>query len=276
MVVALCVACWPAGPAAQAGVDALPGEWVSTRRPAEVFTAARETLLGLGFRLRRDDARSGLLVTNRRDFDAAWPDGAALDLSAAQTPDAATVYVRVAPGFHPARLVVGAVVETATVFVPFRLPIARGRQTMYRQERFADFVAGRIGERLGETLQTLSADPAVRTQQSRPIEGDAACDGVPPLTPATQVTSPRLLQEVRPTYPPNELQRLVGGTVGLIAEVTEHGTVTAIQWRYGVEERNLVAAAIGAAGLWRFDPARDGGCPVRSTVALELAFIVAR
>ena len=87
---------------------------------------------------------------------------------------------------------------------------------------------------------------------------------------------PRLLQEVKPEYPETELRRLKGGTVQLRAEVTEHGTVTGMQWDAGVEDRNLVAAAMGAAGLWRFHAASQKGCPVRSSVVFQLSFIVGR
>lgn len=278
LAAALCLAAGSASALAQAGGEpALPGEWVSGRPPAEVFAAARETLLGLGFKLAREDARSGILMTRRRDYDAEWPDGALIDLRATQTPDAATLHVRVAAGFHPARLIVGAVVETATVFVPFKLPIARGRQTMYRQEGFAHFVAGRIADRLGERFAPLSADADERMRQSPPTaEVAAACAAVTPPMKAVGVASPTLLQEVKPQYPPTELLRQQSGTVRLRAEVTEHGTLTGIQRIGGAEERNLVAAAIGAAGLWRFAPASKQGCPIRATVALEMSFVLAR
>ena len=278
LAVALCVAGGSARPLAQPGGEpALPGEWVSQRPPAEVFTAARETLLALGFRLEREAARTGILMTRRRDYDAGWPDGPALDLAATQTPDSARLYLRVATDFHPARLVVGAVVETETVFVPFKLSIARGRQTLYRQERFADFVAGRIGERLGDRLEPLSADPEVRSRQSRPMgTGGAACGAAPRPRLDLVDVMPRVLQEVRPEYPETELRRLQGGTVQLRAEITEHGTITDLQWNAGVEDRNLVAAALGAAGLWRFHAASQKGCPVRQAVVLELAFMIQR
>jgi hypothetical protein len=98
LAVALCVAGGSARPLAQPGGEpALPGEWVSQRPPAEVFTAARETLLALGFRLEREAARTGILMTRRRDYDAGWPDGPALDLAATQTPDSARLYLRTRP-----------------------------------------------------------------------------------------------------------------------------------------------------------------------------------
>ncbi len=278
LAVALCVAGGSARPLAQPGGElALPGEWVSRRPPAEVFTAARETLLALGFRLERDDARTGILMTRRRDYDAGWPAGPALDLAATQTPDAATLYVRVAPGFHPSRLVVGAVVETDTVFVPFKLPIARGRQTMYRQEGFADFIAGRIAARLGEQFEPLSTDSVVRARQSPPTgEAAGACAALPRPAGGVVDVHPRPLQDVALEYPSTERRRLQGGTVRLRAKVTEHGTVTEAEWLDGVEERNLVAAAIGAAGLWRFEPALKQGCPVPTSVVFEMSFSQAR
>jgi periplasmic protein TonB len=85
-----------------------------------------------------------------------------------------------------------------------------------------------------------------------------------------------MLQEVKPEYPETELRRLKGGTVQLRAEVTEHGTITGMQWDGGVEDRNLVAAAMGAAGLWRFHAASQNGCPVRSSVVLQLSFSIGR
>jgi hypothetical protein len=73
--------------------------------------------------------------------------------------------------------------------------------------------------------------------------GGAACGAAPRPRLDLVDVMPRVLQEVRPEYPETELRRLQGGTVQLRAEITEHGTITDLQWNAGVEDRNLVAAA---------------------------------
>ena len=90
------------------------------------------------------------------------------------------------------------------------------------------------------------------------------------------MSRPTLKHEVKPRYPSTEFIRRVGGAVRLRGEVTEHGTLTGLSWADGVENANLVAAAIGAAGLWRFAAPVVEGCAVRRAITIEMSFTIER
>ena len=258
--------------------DVLPGEWLLARRGPEVFAAARETLRAHGFRFDRDDAAAGLLVTRRVAYNARWPDAAALGLRVIHTPAAVTLYVHVAPGFEPARFAVGAVLETTTAFVPYSARKVLGTSTMFGYAPLATFFAAGIADRLGVALEPIAADAAERARKDRPIEdGRATGCGPAPLTASRPGGAlPTLKHQVKPNYPSTEFIRRVGGAVQLRGEITEHGTLTGLSWAGGVEDANLVAAALGAAGLWRFNAPVVEGCAVRRTIMIEMSFTMGR
>ena len=258
--------------------DVLPGEWLIDRPALEVFAAARETLRAHGFRFDRDDAAAGLLVTRRVAYDARWPDAAALGLRVIHTPAAVTLYVQVAPGFEPARFAVGAVLETTTAFVPYSARKVLGTSTMFGYAPLAAFFAAGIADRLGVALEPIAADAAERARRDRPLDGGRAtrCGPAPLTVSRAGGAVPTLKHQVKPSYPSTEFIRRVGGAVRLRGEVTEHGTVTGLSWAGGVEDANLVAAATGAAGLWRFAAAVVDGCAVRRSITIEMSFSIGR
>ncbi len=258
--------------------DVLPGEWLLARPGPEVFAAARATLHAHGFRFERDDAAAGLLVTRRVAYDARWPDAASLGLRVIHTPAAVTLYVHVAPGFEPARLAVGAVLETTTAFVPYRASKVLGTSTMFGYAPLAEFFAAGIADRLGVTPESIAADAEERARHERPLDGGRAtgCGPAPLTVSRPGGTAPTLKHQVKPRYPSNEVIRRVGGAVQLRGEMTEHGTLTGLSWAGGVEDANLVAAAIGAAGLWRFSAPVVDGCAVRRTIMIEMSFTMER
>jgi TonB family protein len=263
---------------ATAAVPWLPGEWVVGRPATEVFAAAHATLRDMGFAFERDDASAGVLVTRRVRYRASWPDAATLDLSTTRTPEAATLYVRVAPGFEPARLAVGAVLDTKTTLVPLRGEKAQGSSTLYGHLPLAAATAERIAARLGVTLEPLVADPVERSKQVARLDaaGAASCGPAVLLPGAKGEPLPKLTQDVKPMYPASELYSGVEGVVLLRGEVTEHGTLMGVEWAGGREEPNLVAAAMGAASLWRFTAPVVAGCPVRRTVTIQMSFTIRR
>lgn len=212
----------------------MSGEWLLARPGPEVFAAARDTLRAHGFRFERDDAAAGLLVTRRVAYDARWPDAASLGLRVIHTPAAITLYVHVAPGFEPARLAVGAVLETTTAFVPLSARKVLGTSTMFGYVPMATFFAAGIADRLGVALEPIPADAAERAALS--VRWRAAA-------------------------PPG---------------VVRHGTLTGLSWAGGVADANLVAAALGAAGLWRFSAPVVDGCAVRRTIMIEMSFTMGR
>lgn len=255
----------------------LESEWRLAAPTADVFAAAEATLLEMGLRIARRDVATGVLITREADYGPVWPAAAALDLKATQTPLKGEFHVFVPPGHAPARVAVGAVFTTATVFTPLRGKKSRGNSTIYGYPPLAAAVAARIATRLGATLTPLSADPALRAAAAVTGAAEETLCGVPALVPVGAATTmPRPVATVKPTYPLPELDRGAGGTVTLSAEVTEHGTLTDVHWVGGVEDRNLVAAASGAARLWRFQPAMVAQCAVRQRIILEMSFSIGR
>lgn len=259
----------------EADAAVLASEWQVARSPSDVLAAARAELLDLGFRVERQDDAAGLLVTRAQAWHVSWPAAAALGLPATRAPTSIALHLYVPPAFEPARLVVGALFETATWFVPLT---RRGTSTVYGDAASAAFFAQRIATRLGVALQPLAADAATRFAQAaaggsvRP----AGC-GAPGIVEATAATSQaRPIHIVKPVYPAGEIQNRVGGEVIVRGEVTEHGTFSNVVWVGGVEDANLVAAARGAARLWRFKAATVGACPARSLIHLGISYGLVR
>ncbi len=96
---------------------------------------------------------------------------------------------------------------------------------------------------------------------SAPLPADAPSPGAPPS----------LKTRVEAEYPPEALRDRVEATVGLELEVDEAGNVTAVRVvapaGHGFDE-----AALAAAKRFTFDPAKQDGRPVRSTLQLAFEF----
>ncbi|MEZ5293862.1 MAG: TonB family protein [Vicinamibacterales bacterium] len=268
-----------AAPRAQeAAGTALTSEWVLAGSPADVLAAARAELVAEGFALEKDIPASGLLVTRPHAYAAGWPDADAIGLAANRHPRSVALHVFVPPAFSPARLAVGAVVDMDVTVVPLTGKRSRGTATAYGQAPLAAEFAERIARRAGLAAQPLPDDPAARTALSTTAAaGGASTCGVPArLALGDPAATTSALNFVNPEYPPAELARFRGGEVLLQGEVTEHGTVTALRWVGGVEDANLVAAARGAASLWRFRPTIVEGCPARREVRIAMSFEIRR
>lgn len=86
-----------------------------------------------------------------------------------------------------------------------------------------------------------------------------------------QVSAPRVLREVKPTYTDDALARKIQGRVVLELVVNRVGRPEDIRvvrpLDPGLDER-----AIAAAGQWRFEPGRLAGVPVDVAVTLVLDF----
>lgn len=255
----------------------LPGEWFVAKTDAEVMAAAAEVLRQMGVTLARRDRAAGVLVTRRAEYGASWPAAAVLGLPATHQPTAATLHIFVAPGFRPARLAVGAILETDTTFAPLAGRRGRGETRMYGERHLGAAMAERIAATLQTPLVPMPYDPVARSREAARL-GDATaarCGTASLVTREARLAgpAPRLVSQVKPVYPGNEDRQRVTGTVVLAAEVTEHGTLTGLTRQGGAERPNLVAAASGAAGLWRFRAA-SGDCPVRRAIGIEMAFLM--
>lgn len=254
----------------------LPGEWFVAKTGAEVMVAAADVLRQMRVRVERRDLAAGLLITRRADYGAAWPETALLALPPTHLPAAATLHVFVAPGFTPARLAVGAILETRTTFTPLAGRRARGETLMYGERHLGAAIAERIAAALGTALTPIPADAAARAREAARI-GDAQaarCGAAALVSQQSQPVGPMPVpvSQVKPVYPRNEIRAGIGGVVELKGEVTEHGTLTGLTWQRGAEQPNLVAATTGAAGLWRFRMPALAGCPARRVIGLEMSF----
>jgi len=258
-----------------APASALPNEWLVARTGPEVLAAAQDVLRAMGARVDRHDAVRGLLITRQMPYDAGWPEAAALGLAPTQVPRAATLHIHVAPGFVPARLSVGAILVTDTTFVPFRVDRARGDSTTYGHPELGRAIATRIADRLGTALVAMPADAEMRAREAARL-GGGTCGPAPLYASGSKGPKPRLVSEVKPVYPRPQLEQHIGGIVQFGVEVTEHGTLTSLDWQQGVEESNLVAAARGAASLWRFAAPVVDGCPARRDIMIEMSFRMTR
>lgn len=256
------------------------GEWLVPASRAEVLKAVDATLASLGLRVDVRRQEYGIVVTRLDRYRPEWPTAEALGLPSIHTPTRAEFHVFVPPDFEPARLVVGAVLVTETTHVPAKRAKSKGASTFYNQRVLGEFLATRIVERLGVPLTPLSADPAERTRQSIALAKSGRVrpcgDRVPTLLDSNSTAVPVVRHVVKPDYPATELNRGLGGTVGLRGQVTEHGTIATLEWVSGVEEANLVAATTGAAALWRFSPAVVDGCPALRTVVFEMSYGIRR
>jgi TonB family protein len=89
--------------------------------------------------------------------------------------------------------------------------------------------------------------------------------------PGAGVSAPRVLQEVKPVYPPDAMFVGLEGTVLLECVVTAEGTVGDVRVRTSLYP-SLDDAAIAAVKQWRFRPGSRDGKPVPVAVDVELTF----
>jgi TonB family protein len=103
-----------------------------------------------------------------------------------------------------------------------------------------------------------------------PVAGDGG--SLPsPTPPAPELLPPVLKERATAVYPPDALRDRIEGTVGLELTIDEAGHVTDARVTspagHGFEE-----AALAAARAFVFEPAREGGKPIRSTVQFAYDF----
>ena len=90
-------------------------------------------------------------------------------------------------------------------------------------------------------------------------------------TCAAGVTPPRLLRQVRPSYPGEAMRAKVEGDAHLEVEVLEDGSVGKVRELTNLP-RGLGQQAIAAVKQWRFQPARLAGQPGPVVVTVVMTF----
>ena len=91
------------------------------------------------------------------------------------------------------------------------------------------------------------------------------------VAPGLVDTPPRAVGMTMPVYPDRALKERVRGLVVLKILVSETGSPVRITVEKGARA-DLTAAAVAAAGQWRFEPARKDGRPVRTYTTIRFPF----
>ena len=117
--------------------------------------------------------------------------------------------------------------------------------------------------------RAIPKPPPVAAQQTAP----------PPKPPAQQITRiriggvvhpPRLIHEVRPSYPPLARQARISGTVKLEAVLSRDGTIQSLRAVSG--HPLLIHAALDAVRQWRYQPTLLNGVPVEVITQITVNF----
>lgn len=89
--------------------------------------------------------------------------------------------------------------------------------------------------------------------------------------PGNDVSTPVVVTDVKPSYPPAVMRRGLSGAVKLECIVETDGTVSAIRVTTPLDP-DLDAAAVAALNQWRFKPALKDGKAVRASIDVEMTF----
>ena len=103
-----------------------------------------------------------------------------------------------------------------------------------------------------------------------PAPADMPADGAP-RTAGPRAQAPMVIEQTRPTYPPEALPSRARGDVAVTATISPSGQVSGVELTQGIAPP-LDRAALDAATRWRFKPALRDGVPVASRVQLLFHF----
>ena len=130
-----------------------------------------------------------------------------------------------------------------------------------------------IAAALLQTIWPALTDRFTGAEASRLLAQAAAPQWADALRPGGNVTSPRLIKEVKPRYTAEAMGAKIQGTVLLECVVETDGTVRrvlvvrSLDRRFGLDE-----TAIEAVKGWQFEPGTKDGQPVPVLVTVELSF----
>lgn len=107
--------------------------------------------------------------------------------------------------------------------------------------------------------------------------------GTPAVTPsddpapsqADDITPPRLVTRVNPTYPAAAREKRIEGLVILVLAIDDKGNVTGVSVKEGIEGeegKSLEQAATEAVKQWKWEPAQKGGKPVSTNYTVTIKF----
>ena len=251
----------------------LPGEAMFSASSLDTWTAMRAMVREMRIPVDLATDRTQLLTSGPvRYLALKVADPASLALPLGFTPNRITFHVYVAPGIEPAHVAVGTIMDIE--------PIAstdHRRFTVYGHEALSRWFLTELGRRLGVRMEWTAASAERRAQQAQALMPSGLSDPcstapapllqVSPVTgiqSAARVTAPKLMHEVKPPYPQDQLEARKMATIIFKGEITEHGTlVHPTMTEPANASPSFVASAQLAFGLWRFSPAQTNGCRVR-------------
>ena len=106
-----------------------------------------------------------------------------------------------------------------------------------------------------------------------PMSGATQAEVVYAPGPASGVTVPRVVKEVRPQYTARAMQKKIQGSVWLSCVVSTGGKIVEVKVTKSLDDEfGLDQEAIKAASQWEFEPGKKDGTPVAVRVTIELTF----
>ena len=118
---------------------------------------------------------------------------------------------------------------------------------------------------------TLSGAATTAAVTAFPITAPAQDHAV--YKPGDGVTLPAVVQEVKPVYTPEAMERKIQGSVWMLAVVLATGDVGDVQITRSLDaEYGLDRQAIKAMKQWKFKPGTKDGKPVAVEVTIEMTF----
>ena len=125
-----------------------------------------------------------------------------------------------------------------------------------------------------ERRETEDVEKEVPSKDTRTVEQSEQSNSSPPVAPrqARIDAPPRPKRNIKPDYPKGARQRGEQGDVVLEIRVNAAGTVDDVKVAVSSGFAELDAAAVKAARVAKFSPARSGREPVASTARLKLQF----
>ena len=93
--------------------------------------------------------------------------------------------------------------------------------------------------------------------------------------PGDGVSAPKLVTDLKPSYPADAVRRRVSGTVLLQCVVDRDGVPTNVEVVRPLDE-DLDQAGLEALRRWRFEPGRKDGKTVLVQIQVEMAFSIGK
>jgi len=251
----------------------LTGEFVFPVTSDDAWTAmhaiARELKLGS----EKLEKTEHMLVTRSVPYrDDVFPKTDALGLPPGVKMEEIQWHLAAPPGFIKARVAIAAVTVVRR---------SDGlRFTHYRDEALTYWIVARLAERLGHAPEALAANPSRRGLQSPPEPsalGGRECPSTPLLVASklpTGAVPPKALSIVQPVFPRLMVARLAQAKVLVTGVLTEQGTMAELSVTSMDAPEELKIAAVTAASLWHFVPAKLDGCAALFKITVETTFRV--